>query len=221
MCVNYTPLQRKILRDIFGVEPPPGEYPPETWPDYLAPIVRADSEGNRASVLANFQFIPKKRIPPGGRKIDTTNARSETVGQLKTFSGPWKSGQLCLILMHSFFEPNYEAGPKSVRYRIWLKDEPSFAVAGLWRDWPDGLVSFTMLTANADKHPLMSRMHAPGTEKRSVVIVPRDGWDDWLTCRDPETARTFMGLYPAQAMDSEPAPVPPRSVPSDGSLPLF
>ncbi len=25
MCVNYAPVQRQILRDIFGVEPPPGE----------------------------------------------------------------------------------------------------------------------------------------------------------------------------------------------------
>ena len=51
--------------------------------------------------------------------------------------------------------------------------------------------SFTMLTVNADEHPLMRRMHAPGKEKRSVVIVPRDRWDDWLDCRDPEAARSF------------------------------
>jgi hypothetical protein len=61
------------------------------------------------------------------------------------------------------YEPNYEADPtKSTRYRIWVQDEPAFAIAGLWRSWPDGLHSFTMLTLNADNHLLMRRMHAPG-----------------------------------------------------------
>ncbi|MFJ1259286.1 hypothetical protein [Cupriavidus sp. CuC1] len=31
----------------------------------------------------------------------------------------------------AFYEPNFESGPKSVRWRIQLKDEPEFAIAGL------------------------------------------------------------------------------------------
>ncbi|XQU68214.1 Abasic site processing protein [Cupriavidus sp. H18C1] len=113
--------------------------------------------------------------------------------------------------MESFFEPNYEADrDKSTRYRIWLKDEPAFAVAGLWRDWPDGLISFGLFTVDASQHPIMSRMHRPDKEKRSIVIVPRERWDDWLECRNPELARTFMRLYPANSMDAAPDPVPPR-----------
>lgn len=26
MCVNYAPVQRQILRDVFGVQPPPDEW---------------------------------------------------------------------------------------------------------------------------------------------------------------------------------------------------
>ncbi|MGO4333193.1 SOS response-associated peptidase family protein [Cupriavidus sp. M-11] len=119
----------------------------------------------------------------------------------------------------SFFEPNYEAGPKSVRWKIWLKDEPEFAIAGLWCDWVDEggsqLFSFTMLTINSDKHPLMNRFHAPGKEKRMIVIVivivPRPEWDDWLTCRDPEWTRSFMQPYPAELMDAEATPRAPRA----------
>jgi len=77
---------------------------------------------------------------------------------------------------------------------IWLKDEPAFGIAGLWRDWPDGAYSFTMLTVNAEHHPVMNRMHAPGMEKRGIVIVPRGPWDDWLTCREPEVARSFFDV---------------------------
>lgn len=32
----------------------------------------------------------------------------------------------------------------------------------------------SMVTVNADTHPLMSRMHKPGDEKRSVVILRPD-----------------------------------------------
>jgi len=207
MCTNYAPVQRQILRDIFGVEPPPAEWKPETWPDYAAPIVRADGDGRRDSVLATFGLVPRSRIPQGVRPFDTMNARSETVGEKRTFSAAWRKGQLCLVPATDVYEPNYEAGPKSTRYRIWLPGEPAFGIAGLWRDWPDGTYSFTLLTVNADKHPVMSRMHAPGKEKRSVVIVPRRQWGDWLACREPEVARSFMTLYPDDQMAAEPAPI--------------
>ncbi|MNR56785.1 hypothetical protein D3C85_1774300 [compost metagenome] len=35
-------------------------------------------------------------------------------------------------------------------------------------------------------------MHKPGDEKRSLVIVSPDDYDDWLVCKDPELARTYM-----------------------------
>ncbi|MCP3025081.1 SOS response-associated peptidase family protein [Cupriavidus basilensis] len=154
-----------------------------------------------------FGMVPKTRIPPGVAKFDTTNARSETVGEKRSFSGPWKKGQLCLVPAASFYEPFYAEGQaKSVRWRIWLKGELEFAIASLWRDWPDGAFSFTMLTINSDKHPLMNRFHAPGKEKRMIVIVPLAEWDDWLTCRDPERARSFMRPYPPELIDAEAAP---------------
>lgn len=224
MCTNYAPVQRQILRDIFGVEPPSAEWKPETWPDYAAPIVRKDGDGRRDSVLATFGLVPRSRVRQGVRYYDTVNARSETVGEKRTFSGAWKKGQLCLIPATAVYEPNYEAGPKSTRYKIWLPGEPAFGIAGLWRDWPEGAYSFTMLTVNADQHPVMNRMHAPGKEKRSVVIVPRQQWDEWLACRDPEVARTFMTLFPAEAMATEAAPIVRRpkepSATVDAQLPL-
>lgn len=55
-------------------------------------------------------------------------------------------------------------------------------------------------------------MHRPGVEKRSVVIVPQTDWDDWLRCRDPELARSFLRLCPADRMAAEPAPLPPPPI---------
>jgi putative SOS response-associated peptidase YedK len=54
----------------------------------------------------------------------------------------------------------------------------------------------------------MRRFHKPGDEKRSVVIIPEDQYDDWLGCKDPELARTFLQLYPADLMNAYAAPRP-------------
>jgi len=97
-----------------------------------------------------------------------------------------------------------------VRWSIGMADKSPFAVAGIWRSWDedDGTQShsFTQLTVNADEHPLMRRFHKAGDEKRSVVIVPVDKYDEWLGCKNPELARTFLQLYPATLMHAEPAP---------------
>jgi putative SOS response-associated peptidase YedK len=210
MCNNYAPTRWELIEEAFGLSAPSGEWLGESWPDYMAPIVRTGGEGQRESVLASFGLVPKDRIPISVGKFDTTNARSETIGERRTFKGPWTKTQFALAPMTAFYEPNYEHGTKSVRYRIWLKDEPVFAVACLWREWPDGFKSFTMLTVNAEDHPLMRRMHAPNKEKRSIVIIPREQWDDWLECRDVEVARSFLTLYPSERMDAAPAPRPTK-----------
>lgn len=171
--------------------------------------------------LASYGMVPRNRIPEGVRPFDTMNARSETVGQLRSFSSAWKRSQLCLVPMTSFFEPSYETG-KAVRWGIGMADQSMFAVAGLWRQW-DGVAgvehSFTQLTINADEHPLMRRFHKPSDEKRALVIMPRDEWDDWLNCTDLEYARAFLRHYPAELMTSWAAPLPPRAKKADPAQP--
>jgi putative SOS response-associated peptidase YedK len=64
------------------------------------------------------------------------------------------------------FLPNYETG-KAVRWRIGMASGESLAVTGLWRAWEElerpPSLSFTMLTVNADEHPLMKRFHNRAT----------------------------------------------------------
>lgn len=133
-----------------------------------------------------------------------------SIREKRSFAGAWTNGLLSLAPAACFYEANYEDGAKSVRWRIWLKDEPDFAIAGLWRAWPREaraeVFSFAMRTVNSDKHPLMNRIHVPGKEKRMIVIVPKSEWDDWLTCRDPDLARSFTRHYPAERMAAESAP---------------
>lgn len=198
MCVNFTPPTAAQLRSHFGIEAEPELWPAETWADYLAPIVRA--EGLAA---ANYGFIPKAHQPPG-KRLTTVNARAEGVGERQSYRLAWRECRLALSLMTAFYEPCYERG-RALRMRIARADGQPFAVAALWRSWPEGL-AFTQLTINADGHPLMGRMHRPGDEKRSLVVMPPAAYQDWLHCRDPEQARAFLTLFPAEEFIATPAP---------------
>lgn len=108
-----------------------------------------------------------------------------------SYRQPWVREQRCIIPVQEFFESNWETG----RNRWWAfrrADRAPFGLAGLWNTWRDPqtgelVESYTMLTINADAHPLMSRMHKPDPklgpdqqDKRSVVVIERSHWDRWL-----------------------------------------
>jgi putative SOS response-associated peptidase YedK len=213
MCTSYEPSHRDEP-DAFDLFPLADfDYKREIYKDYAAPIFRRGADGYSTDP-ATFGMVPRKYIPPNAKLFDTMNARSETVAERRSFRGSWNRLRLCLIPCKWFFEPNYETG-KAVRWRIGMADGSPFAIAGLWRAWdePDEggqSLSFTMLTVNSNDHPLMKRFHRPGDEKRSVVIVPRASYEDWLGCASTDEARSFLSLYPVECMHAEAFPLPPR-----------
>ncbi|MCP3713348.1 SOS response-associated peptidase [Paraburkholderia sp. CNPSo 3274] len=212
MCTNYAAARRDRIFKQFGVEPPDSPWRDDVYKDYPAPIVRRVTGAERADV-ATFGMVPRKHIPPGIRVFDTMNARAETVGEKRSFSGAWKRLQLCLIPCEAFYEPNYESG-KAIRWRIDMASGEPFAIAGLWREWDEGdegkALSFTMFTVNSSEHSLMKRFHKPGDEKRSVVIVRSTDYENWLHSSSTDEARSFLNLFPADLMKAEAWPAPPR-----------
>ncbi len=71
--------------------------------------------------------------------------------------------------------------------------------------------SYTMLTLNADQHPLMARMHRPDPkrppemqDKRSVVPIAPEDADAWLF-GNVEQAQGLVRLQPVEAFDARPA----------------
>lgn len=220
MCTNFAPVPGTILRDLFGVEPPPGAWKPETWPGDAAPIVRTGAASRHECVLATFGLVPRSRSGHGARDFETMNVRAEYVSDKRSSCSAWHRSQLCLVPAVAIYEPCYSEGRGWIRYRISLADEPALGIAGLWKQWPDGSCSFAMFTVSAPGHAVMKLMHAPGKEKRSVVIIPRPQWAAWLACRDPELARSFMTLYPAEKMIAAPAPLTPDSARNSGTADL-
>lgn len=76
-------------------------------------------------------------------------------------------------------------------------------LAGLWSRWksPQGEIvhSYTMLTINATDHPLMRHFHKPTDEKRMVLILPIDRYDDWLHA-SPAQSQALTRPFPADQM---------------------
>lgn len=212
MCVNYQPPNPEQFHASIGATGPvPAEWawPAETWKDYLAPIVRAHAGGRIEAVVGSYGMVPQHRIADGSR-FDTMNARAETLHERRAFAGAWQLLQLCAVPMWCFYEPCYESG-RAVRHGIGMHDGSLFWAAGLWRDWPgsDGArdTSFTQITINAETHPLMRRMHKPGDEKRTLVLLGQHAVRDWLRCRTLEQATAMLRHFPAEQMKAWPQPL--------------
>jgi putative SOS response-associated peptidase YedK len=141
---------------------------------------------------------------------------SEELEQKASYKDPWKRGQRCIIPALSFDEPNWESG-KNQWWQFRRADGMPWGLAGLWNTWTDkstGEVheSYTMLTLNADEHPLMNRMHKPDPklahdkqDKRSVIPIEFGDVDLWLA-GTVEEARALLRLAPVGEFEAGPSP---------------
>jgi putative SOS response-associated peptidase YedK len=210
MCANYVPVTDLERMKLFFAVVRSDPVPPETWPGYAAPFVRQARELEahaREGAIGLFGLIPHwAKDLTIGRK--TYNARSETVAEKPSFRDAWRHGRRCIIPAESIFEPNWESG-KAVRWRVRRKDGAPLGIAGLWafQSRPDGsdLLSFTMLTVNADGHDVMKHFHKPDDEKRMVVVLDEADYDRWLDAPQARM-RDFLTRCPAEALEAEPAP---------------
>lgn len=129
--------------------------------------------------------------------------------QKPSFRNAWKRKQFCIIPADNFFEPCYETG-KPVRWRIERADDMPAAIAGIWEFRPqDLLLSFSILTINANGHPLMQRFHKPDDEKRMVMILDPDQYHGWLDGSLVSEEDLFQ-QYPAERLVAVADPLPPR-----------
>ena len=209
MCTNFTPTRNtQWVKDTLGVDIPL-EFPAESYPGFASPIVVQSHQTQRVAVgLAKFGLIPAWAKD---NKIarHTYNARSETASQKPSFRSAWRNRQFGLVLCENFFEPNYESG-RAVRWKIERADQQPFGIACLWDRWTDPasgelIVSFSMLTVNADEHAVMNQFHKPGDEKRTPVIISPEYHGDWLGA-DLADAAALMSWQNMPALAAYPCP---------------
>lgn len=216
MCTRYlTPDQGDVERfwQITGRNPM--NWARDMYPGYKGPFIRAARDGGTAPelVVGQWALIPwfaKERK----LKYPTCNARSEELAQKASYKHPWARGQRCIIPAAAFFEPCWETG-KHVPWMFRRADGAPWALAGLWNTWTDPATgelveSYTMLTLNADAHPLMRRMHKTDPklgpdqqDKRSVVPLAPTDWAQWLTGTVAE-AQALVRLAPVADFDATP-----------------
>ena len=70
-------------------------------------------------------------------------------------------------------------------------------------DSGEELLSFTMLTVNADDHELVKQFLKPGDERRMVVILHEHQYNERLTAT-PAKSMEFIQQYPAHLLVSAP-----------------
>ena len=182
----------------------------DVYPRYQAPFIRAARDSaayERECVVGQWSLVPwfakTAKLP-----YATSNARFEELTAKASYKLPWARGQRCIIPAVCFFEPNWETG-KHVPWRFTQADGNLWGLAGLWNTWTDKTTgevvdSFTMLTVNADGHPLMGRMHRPDPkrppqqqDKRSVVPIASADVDTWLAAPVAQAA-ALVRLAPAE-----------------------
>jgi putative SOS response-associated peptidase YedK len=218
MCSHYQAIkERERYYREFGVYPPDEEGKYDVWPGYVASAIRRPQHWDvgdeavppRESFAGRFGLIPHWATDPKAVR-NTFNARSETVATKPSFREAWKRGQRCIIAVDAFFEPDWRSG-KAIATRIARADGQPLGIAGLWSWWKpasgDIIHSFAMLTINAEGLALMENFHKPTDEKRMVVILPPERYQDWLEV-PVEHSMAFMKLYAADLLQAESAPPP-------------
>jgi putative SOS response-associated peptidase YedK len=210
MCSHYQGIKDQArFRRHFGVALPTDPGREDLWPGYVGSFIRRHpmaDVGDEAvppleALTGLFGLVPHWSADTKIAR-HTYNARSETVAVKPSFRDAWKHAQHCIIPAEAFFEPDWRSG-RAQATRIASTEGEPLGIAGLWARWrsPQGELvhSFTMLTINADAHPLMQQFHKPGEEKRMVVILAPQHYKDWLAAA-PAESLGFLRAWPAERL---------------------
>lgn len=216
MCNLYRPPDAQSIARNFRLDTRGLLWPAAVHPRSLGPFIRraVDDFGySRELVVGQWALIPPW-AKEARLKYSTNNARSEEIAEKASDRDAWAKGQRCVIPAADFDEPNWESG-KNVWWRFRRADGLPWALAGLWNTWVDRTTgevheSYTMLTINADDHPLMRRMHKPDPElpadqqdKRSVIPIEMAQVDRWLAGTIDDAA-ALLHLSPVHIFSAEP-----------------
>jgi putative SOS response-associated peptidase YedK len=216
-------------REVFGVAPPGDATERHMWPRKIGHFIRAVAAAPAAPTEPSLAETPAPDAAPPARELvaaqwglvphwvksasdaklrapKLVNAKSETVSTTRAFHDAWIKGQRCIVPMAAFFEDDLRGG-KALPTRISRIDGQPMGVAGLWASWTgsegETILSYTLLTTNANNHELLRRYQQHGSEKRMPVVLKEGTYGAWLTVRT-EKAKEFMRQYPANLLTANP-----------------
>ncbi|EJE49562.1 hypothetical protein PMI14_05875 [Acidovorax sp. CF316] len=238
MSTHYETLQHaSAYPESLGVPAPDALGEQHLWPRKSGFFIRlpatpevavAEGEGGDAGaapgrrrelVPAQWGLVPHwvKSASDGKlRAPKLVNAKSDLASTATAFRDAWLQGQRCIVPMAAFYEDDFRQGSKARPTRIARVDGKPMGVAGLWARWqgPDGevLLSYALITVNANNHALMHRYQQPGSEKSMPAILNEGAYDAWLGAR-ADKAKEFLRQYPAQSLTANPVETKADKVP--------
>ena len=218
-------------REAFVVEPPVAPLARHLWPRKpgcfivhaatAAPLGTAPAAPDtkaRALVPAQWGLVPhwvKSASDARLRAPKLAHAKSDLASTGTAFRDAWLNGQRCIVPLQAFFEDDFRSG-KAVPTRIARVDGKPMGVAGLWARWQGGdgevILSYCLLTVNANNHALLRRYGPPGSEKSLPAILNEGAYDAWLMAR-PDKAKEFLRLYAAERLLANPVETKADKIP--------
>ena len=118
----------------FGTDLPNTNWRDDAYPSYFSPFIYLDGDIPNCD-LAGFGIVPQWAIAKKNFANSKYNARIEIVAEKYSYRFAWKEKRFGLVLMDSFYEPNYEVAgvpKKSMRYRIKRTDGNPQAAACIY-----------------------------------------------------------------------------------------
>jgi putative SOS response-associated peptidase YedK len=206
MCANFKPLTRAQLRDL-NLPDIAFEYLEEVYPNYTLPLLFKSPQGLEWREV-NFGLVPKW-AEDKSVATRTYNARNETLLQKPSFAEAAAKCKFGVIPVCEFYESKYFDG-KPQRWGVRRRDGKAFYIAALYeiaKIGDDIIRSATMITMDAIDHPMMKDFHEPGPIKRSVIVIPEQRLDEWLSLKHADL-RGFVEGFPVAEFECSHVPKP-------------
>jgi len=195
---SFSPLA-KIIEDRFDVKVDKTRYKPRynSAPSQDLAVISKLNPGELS--FYRWGLIPfwAKDKTIGNKMI---NAKAETITEKPSFKNSLKHKR-CLVLSDGFYEWKTLNKKEKIPYRITLKNNGLFAMAGIWDSWKDEngelINSFAIITTSPNK--LMENIHS-----RMPVILEQKDEKKWLTESNADLLLALLNPYPEKEMTAFP-----------------
>jgi putative SOS response-associated peptidase YedK len=202
MCGRYTiTITEDELIARYMIEEPTNRYHTPRYnvtPTNRVPVILND-EGALKLDAFRWGLVPfwAKDLKIGYSMI---NARADTVTVKPAFKNAFKQRR-CLIPADGFYEWK-KIGSDKQPYRILMKDERIFSMAGLWETWnsPEGEKIYSCTIITTDPNDLMVDIH-----DRMPMILSIEDEKKWLDKEQSvEDLKAMLQPFPAEEMKAYP-----------------
>lgn len=181
-------------------------------PGQFVPVIITKEGGIRYLMNALWGFVAPWGEKGDGNTISQANIRNDTIVKNKFFGERLKNNR-CIFIVDGFYEwkkpPGYEylsrgerlpKGVRKIPYRIVMKDQQPFPLAGLWRSIKtekQAIVTVGIITTEPNR--LVKPIH-----DRMPVILSDDDLPMWLdtSYMEIEPLQHLLRPYPEKSLEA-------------------